>query len=52
MKIWMKYLMGAILGAALALALPLEDAGLRNVLGFLFDLSIRIGRYALVPLVL
>ena len=52
MKIWMKYLMGAILGAALALALPLEDAGLRNALGFLFDLSIRIGRYALVPLVL
>jgi Na+/H+-dicarboxylate symporter len=52
MKIWMKYLMGAILGAALALALPLEDTGLRNALGFLFELSIRIGRYALVPLVL
>jgi len=52
MKIWMKYLIGAILGAALALAVPLEDMGLRNALGFLFDLSIRIGRYALVPLVL
>jgi Na+/H+-dicarboxylate symporter len=52
MKIWMKYLMGAILGAALALVIPLEDTGLRNALGFLFDLSIRIGRYALVPLVL
>ncbi len=52
MKIWMKYLMGAILGAALALAIPLENAPLRNALGFLFDLSIRIGRYALVPLVL
>jgi Na+/H+-dicarboxylate symporter len=52
MKIWMKYLMGAMLGAALALVLPLEDSGLRNALGFLFDLSIRIGRYALLPLVL
>jgi Na+/H+-dicarboxylate symporter len=52
MKIWMKYLMGALLGAALALAVPLEDTGLRSALGFLFDLSIRIGRYALVPLVL
>jgi Na+/H+-dicarboxylate symporter len=44
--------MGALLGAALALAIPLEDAGLRGALGFMFDLSIRIGRYALVPLVL
>ncbi len=52
MKIWMKYLMGALLGTALALVIPLEDSGLRNALGFLFDLSIRIGRYALVPLVL
>ena len=52
MKIWMKYLIGALLGAALALVIPLEDSGLRNALGFLFDLSIRIGRYALVPLVL
>jgi Na+/H+-dicarboxylate symporter len=52
MKIWMKYLLGAILGIALALALPLDDAGLRSALGFLFDLSIRIGRYVLVPLVL
>jgi len=52
MKIWMKYLMGALLGAALALAIPLEDTGLRNAMGFLFDISIRIGRYALVPLVL
>ena len=52
MKIWMKYLMGAIIGAALALAIPLENTGLRNALGFLFDLSIRIGRYALLPLVL
>jgi Na+/H+-dicarboxylate symporter len=52
MKIWMKYLMGALLGVALALVLPLDDTALRNTLAFLFDLAIRIGRYALVPLVL
>jgi Na+/H+-dicarboxylate symporter len=52
MKIWMKYLLGAILGVIVALVLPVEDAGLRGTLAFLFDLSIRIGRYALVPLVL
>ena len=52
MKIWMKYLIGALLGAALALAIPLEDESLRDAMSFLFDLSIRIGRYALVPLVL
>ncbi len=52
MKIWMKYLIGAVLGAALALVLPAEDQGLRSTLGFLFDLSIRIGTYALLPLVL
>ncbi len=52
MKIWMKYLIGAVLGAILALAVPLDDSWLRNALNFLFELSIRIGRYALLPLVL
>jgi Na+/H+-dicarboxylate symporter len=52
MKIWMKFLVAAVLGAALAMVLPSDDAELRGALGFLFDLSIRIGRYALLPLVL
>jgi Na+/H+-dicarboxylate symporter len=52
MKIWMKFLVAAILGAALAMVLPSDSTELRGVLGFLFDLSIRIGRYALLPLVL
>jgi len=52
MKIWMKYLVGALLGLAIALVVPIEDSRLRDALAFLFDLSIRIGRYALVPLVL
>jgi Na+/H+-dicarboxylate symporter len=52
MKIWMKYLLGAILGLIVALVLPIDDAGLRGILSFLFELSIRIGRYILLPLVL
>jgi Na+/H+-dicarboxylate symporter len=52
MKVWIKYLVGTVLGAVLALAVPLEDAWLRGALGFLYDLSIRIGRYALLPLML
>lgn len=51
MKIWMKYLLGSLLGLVLALALPESDLAIRELLSFLFDLAIRIGRYALVPLV-
>jgi Na+/H+-dicarboxylate symporter len=51
MKIWMKYLVAALIGLALALAIPLKDAAFASALGFLFDISIRIGRYALLPLV-
>jgi aerobic C4-dicarboxylate transport protein len=52
MKIWMKYLVGALVGAALALVAPFDDQGLRGTLDFLFELSIRIGSYALLPLIL
>lgn len=52
MKIWMKYLVGSILGVAIALVLPLDDTSLQATLSFLAELSIRIGRYALIPLIL
>lgn len=52
MKIWMKYLLGALVGVAIALVLPTGDAGLAGTLSFLSALSIRVGRYVLVPLVL
>ena len=52
MKIWMKYLMAAIIGAALAIVVPVDDQTLRSIFGFLFELSIRIGTYALLPLIL
>jgi aerobic C4-dicarboxylate transport protein len=52
MKIWLKYLIGALLGLVLALVFPPEDTRIRETLAFLFDLSMRIGRYALLPLML
>jgi len=52
MKIWMKYLVGALIGVALALVVPDADKGIRDSLAYLFELSIRIGRYALMPLIL
>ena len=52
MKIWMKYLVGAVLGVAIALVVPIDDVSLRGTLAFLAELSIRIGRYALIPLIL
>lgn len=51
MKIWMKYIIGGILGAALASVLPIDDQGLRGIFDFLFELSIRVGTYAMLPLV-
>lgn len=51
MKIWMKYLIGALIGAAIALVLPEADAGVSQSISFLFELSIRIGRYVLIPFV-
>jgi Na+/H+-dicarboxylate symporter len=51
MKIWMKYLLGALIGTAIALVLPASDAGASKVLSTLFGLAVHIGRYALVPLI-
>ncbi len=50
MKLWLKYLIGAALGFAAALILPLDSLREAAVLSFITDLIIRIGRYALLPL--
>jgi len=51
MKIWMKYLLGALVGGAVALVLPSSDADSAKILSTLFGLAIHIGRYALIPLI-
>lgn len=50
MKLWLKYLIGAILGAAFALILPPQSNQAQAVLDFIIEFVIRFGRYALMPL--
>jgi Na+/H+-dicarboxylate symporter len=48
---WMKYLLGMILGIAAAFILPVNTPQVAETLGFLSRLTIRIGRYVLIPLI-
>ena len=50
MKLWLKYLIGAILGAAVALTIPPQSNQAQAVLDFFVEFIIRFGRYALIPL--
>jgi Na+/H+-dicarboxylate symporter len=52
MKIWMKFLLGALLGMGLGFLLPGDNEKIRNMLVWLESLSIRIGRYTLVPILI
>jgi Na+/H+-dicarboxylate symporter len=52
MKIWIKFLIGALLGMILGFLLPVDNEGIRNIFAWLEVLSIRIGRYTLVPILI
>ena len=49
MKIWLKYLIGIVLGVAAALIIPFENRTASDVLAFLTDISVRFGRYTILP---
>jgi Na+/H+-dicarboxylate symporter len=49
MKIWLKLFIGAVLGIVLGYLLPEANGTVLRVLGWLEGMAIRIGRYALVP---
>lgn len=51
MKVWIKYLIGIALGLAVAFILPIDNVATTNILSFLTELVIHIGRYIVVPLV-
>jgi Na+/H+-dicarboxylate symporter len=51
MKIWMKYLLGTLIGGGIALVLPASDADSAKILSTLFSLAVNIGRYALIPII-
>ncbi len=50
MKIWLKYVIGCILGIAAACILPAGNETVTGATAYLTELAIRIGRYALLPL--
>ena len=52
MKVWFKLLMGSILGLLLGRFMPSENQQLLDILVWLSDLAIKIGRYAVVPIIL
>jgi Na+/H+-dicarboxylate symporter len=52
MKIWMKFLLGALLGMGLGFLLPNDNENIRNIFVWLEALSIRVGRYTLAPILI
>jgi Na+/H+-dicarboxylate symporter len=49
MKIWVKFLIGSVLGITLGFLLPADNPAMVNALSWLERLAIGIGRYAAVP---
>ncbi len=49
MKLWIKYLIGIVLGLLAAVIIPMENPLVSNALNFLAELAIRFGRYTLLP---
>lgn len=50
MKIWLKFLIGTILGITLAFVFPFDSEKSITAISFLTEFSIRFGRYMLIPL--
>ncbi|MBQ9495579.1 MAG: dicarboxylate/amino acid:cation symporter [Treponema sp.] len=50
MKLWIKYLIGALLGAALSFTISANSPAANSALAFITDIIIRFGRYIIIPL--
>jgi Na+/H+-dicarboxylate symporter len=51
MKVWMKFLLGVALGVVAALVLPVNSPAVVKGLEYLSGLTVRVGRYIVLPLV-
>ncbi len=49
MKLWVKYLLAVVLGIAAAFILPVNNPEVNSIISALKELSIRFGRYTLLP---
>ncbi|MDR0313853.1 MAG: dicarboxylate/amino acid:cation symporter, partial [Treponema sp.] len=52
MKIWLKFLIGIILGFIAGMLLPSDNSNILGALDWVEKLAIGIGRYALIPMFL
>jgi Na+/H+-dicarboxylate symporter len=50
MKVWIKLLLGSAAGILAACFLPLDNPRILEILGWLEELALRVGRYTVVPL--
>ena len=50
MKVWLKFLIGSMLGAVLGFLLPSDNQTIIKGTAWLAELAISLGRYALVPI--
>jgi Na+/H+-dicarboxylate symporter len=50
MKVWLKLLIGAVLGLILGSLLPEDNETVQKILAWLGEMAVRIGRYALIPM--
>lgn len=51
MKLWIKYLIGALFGAVFAFILPLGNEQVAAAVSFVTEIIVRFGRYMVVPVV-
>ena len=51
MKIWIKYLIGIVLGILAAILLPFDGDFSKNLLNFFYEFAIRFGRYTILPVI-
>lgn len=50
MKVWVKLLIGSLLGGVLGWFLPSDNAVITGILGWLQEMGMRVGRYAAAPM--
>jgi len=50
MKVWLKLLIGAVLGVVIGFLLPADNQTIGKDIAWLWDLGIRLGRYCLAPM--
>lgn len=51
MKVWIKYLIGAVIGIACAFVLPVSNPKVAEAVSYITEIVIRFGRYMVIPVI-